>query len=181
MNIRLISATNADITKAISNGSFREDLYYRLNVIPINLPNLSERRGDIPLLARHFLEKICAEMNRPLMHISKESLQALESYHWPGNVREMENVIERTVALADGETIEPEDLPPNIVEIESIQPIPSIQLPEGGADMPTVIAEIERQMIGLAMSRATGVKARAADLLGINRTTLVEKMKRLGL
>ncbi len=181
MNIRLISATNADITKAITNGSFREDLYYRLNVIPINLPSLNERCGDIPLLARHFLEKICTEMNRPLMHISKESLQALESYHWPGNVREMENVIERTVALADNENIEPEDLPPNIVESENIQPLIPSHLPEGGADMPAVIADIERQMIGLAMSRSTGVKARAAELLGINRTTLVEKMKRLGL
>ncbi len=181
MNIRLISATNADITKAINNGTFREDLYYRLNVIPINLPSLNERRGDIPLLARHFLEKICTEMNRPLMHISKESLQALESYHWPGNVRELENVIERTVALADNENIEPEDLPPNIVESKNIQPLISSQLPEGGADMPAVIADIERQMIGLAMSRSTGVKARAAELLGINRTTLVEKMKRLGL
>ena len=181
MNIRLISATNADITKEINNGSFREDLYYRLNVIPINLPSLNERCGDIPLLARHFLEKICAEMNRPLMHISKEALRALESYHWPGNVREMENVIERTVALADNENIEPEDLPPNIAEINSVQPLLQSQLPEGGADMPAIIADIERQMIGLAMSRATGVKARAADLLGINRTTLVEKMKRLGL
>ncbi len=180
MNIRLISATNADITKAISNGSFREDLYYRLNVIPINLPSLNQRRGDIPLLARHFLEKICTEMNRPLMHISKESLQALETYHWPGNVRELENVIERTVALADNENIEPEDLPPNIVENENIQPLMP-QLPEGGTDMPAVVADIERQMIGLAMTRSTGVKARAAELLGINRTTLVEKIKRLGL
>ena len=181
MNIRLISATNADITKAIENGSFREDLYYRLNVIPINLPNLSERRGDIPLLARHFLEKICTEMNRPLMHISKESLQALENYNWPGNVREMENVIERTVALADNESIEPADLPPDIFENDNIQPLPTTHLPEGGVDMPAVIADIERQMIGLAISRSAGVKARAADLLGINRTTLVEKMKRLGL
>ena len=180
MNVRVISATNADITKAINNGNFREDLYYRLNVIPINLPSLNERRGDIPLLARHFLEKICKEMNRPLMHISKESLQALEAYHWPGNVREMENVIERTVALSDNENIEPEDLPPNIVQVETSQPQLSAKLPENGTDMPAVIADIERQMISLAMSRAEGVKARAADLLGINRTTLVEKMKRLG-
>jgi len=181
MNIRLISATNSDITKAVSDGSFREDLYYRLNVIPINLPNLSERRGDIPLLARHFLEKICEEMNRPLMHISKESLHTLESYLWPGNVREMENVIERTVALSDSETIEPSDLPPNIVENDNIHPTSPINIPIGGTNMPAVIADIERQMISLAMTRATGVKAKAAVLLGINRTTLVEKMKRLNL
>lgn len=181
MDIRLISATNADITKEITNGSFREDLYYRLNVIPINLPSLNERCGDIPLLARHFLEKICAEMNRPLMHISKEALKSLATYHWPGNVRELENVIERTVALADNERIEPEDLPPNIVEDKSNQPLLQTQLPEEGTNMPAIIADLERKMIGLAMSRATGVKARAAELLGINRTTLVEKMKRLGL
>jgi DNA-binding NtrC family response regulator len=181
MNVRLISATNADITQAIINGDFREDLYYRLNVIPINLPSLNERRGDIPLLARHFLEKICTEMNRPLMNISKESMQALETYHWPGNVREMENVIERTVTLADNENIELDDLPPNIVEDDKPQTLTPTQLPEGGVDMPAVVADIERQMIGQAMSRSTGVKARAAELLGINRTTLVEKMKRLGL
>lgn len=181
MNVRLISATNSDLSAAVKAGQFREDLYYRLNVIPIMLPPLNERRGDIPLLARHFLEKICRDMNRPLMLVNKEAMQAIEAYSWPGNVREMENVIERTVALADDETITLEDLPPNIAEAESIQPSFSTQLPEGGTDMPAAIAEIERQMIGQALSRSNGVKARAAELLGINRTTLVEKIKRLEL
>jgi DNA-binding NtrC family response regulator len=179
LNARLISATNSDITKAVADGSFREDLYYRLNVIPITLPPLNERRGDIPLLVRHFLEKICREMNRPLMPTSKDAMIALEAYHWPGNVREMENVIERTVALADGEIIELSDLPPDIAASDSIQPSLATQLPAGGADMPAIIADIERQMITQALSRAAGVKARAAELLGINRTTLVEKIKRL--
>ncbi len=181
LNIRLISATNADLTTAIKNGHFREDLYYRLNVIPISLPPLSERRGDIPLLARHFLEKICHEMNRTLMPLSKEALQALESYSWPGNVREMENVIERTVTLADGKIIERDDLPFNIAEGGKNQPSSTVPLPEEGTDMPATIANIERQMIRQAMENANGVKARAAELLGINRTTLVEKIKRLDL
>ncbi|MCF6179996.1 MAG: sigma-54 dependent transcriptional regulator [Geopsychrobacter sp.] len=180
MNVRLISATNADIGKEISKGNFREDLYYRLNVIPITLPPLNERSGDIPLLARHFLEKICLEMKRPLMPINKEALQAIEAYHWPGNVREMENVIERTVTLADGEIIELSDLPPDVAASESLQP-PATLLPQEGVNMPAVIATIERQMISQAMSRTSGVKARAAELLGINRTTLVEKIKRLKL
>ncbi|WP_020675806.1 sigma-54-dependent transcriptional regulator [Geopsychrobacter electrodiphilus] len=179
LNVRLISATNADILKEISNGNFREDLYYRLNVIPITLPPLSERRGDIPLLTRYFLEKICHEMNRPLMPTSKDAMRALEAYHWPGNVREMENVIERTVALADGDIIELNDLPPNIAENDNIHPSLATQLPAGGTDMAAVIADIERQMIRQAMARAGGVKARAAELLRINRTTLVEKIKRL--
>ncbi len=181
LNIRLISATNVDLSLAVRNGQFREDLYYRLNVIPITLPPLSDRRGDIPLLARHFLEKICLEMNRPLMQISKEAMQAIEEYSWPGNVREMENVIERTVALTDGEMIEPDDLPPDIAMPDG--QTTGLFPPKAGnaVDMPGVIADIERQMITQAMSRADGVKARAAELLGINRTTLVEKIKRLGL
>jgi len=179
LNVRLISATNVDLAAAVKKGEFREDLYYRLNVIPITLPPLSERRGDIPLLVRHFLEAICRTMNRPLMPISREALQAIESYVWPGNVREMENVIERTVALAEGETITLADLPSYIAEVESASLVPSTQLPESGTNMPALIAEIEQQLILQALGRSHGVKARAAELLGINRTTLVEKMKRL--
>jgi len=179
LNVRLISATNVDLAAAVKKGEFREDLYYRLNVIPITLPPLNERRGDIPLLVRHFLEAICRTMNRPLMPISREALQAIEAYTWPGNVREMENVIERTVALAEGETMTLADLPSYIAHIESDSPVPSTQLPESGTHMPALIAEIEQQLILQALGRSRGVKARAAELLGINRTTLVEKMKRL--
>lgn len=182
LNVRLISATNVNLEAAVKKGDFREDLYYRLNVIPISLPPLCERRGDIPLLVRHFLEDICRTMNRPLMPVSHEALQAIEAYRWPGNVREMENVIERTVALADGESINLSDLPSYIAEVEPNTPSSNnTQLPEIGTNMPALIAEIEQQLILQALSRSRGVKARAAELLGINRTTLVEKIKRFNL
>ena len=182
LNVRVISATNANIEDDVKRGKFREDLYYRLNVIPIVLPPLRERCEDVPLLARYFLQKTCRELNRPLMSLSPEAMQALENYAWPGNVREMENVIERSVTLTDGESIERQDLPPDIAGAHPADGGPALpRVGESGVDMPAIIAQIESGMIGEAMALADGVKARAAALLGINRTTLVEKIKRLGL
>ncbi len=184
LDVRVISATNSKIEKDVERGHFREDLYYRLNVIPIVLPPMRERREDIALLARHFLQRICKEMKRPNMHFSAGAIFALEEYAWPGNVREMENVIERTVALTDGDTITPRDLPPNIGGAEQVVEPESHHGPiltEEGLDMPRTINEIEARLISEAMELTGGVKARAAALLGINRTTLVEKIKRLGL
>jgi DNA-binding NtrC family response regulator len=180
LNVRVISATNANIEDEVKRGAFREDLYYRLNVIPILLPPLRERREDIALLARHFLLKSCKEMNRPLMSISAAAMQALEAYDWPGNVREMENVIERSVALTDGEIIERSDLPAGIggIDDESIPGLLCPRVTEDGVDMVRIIEAIERRLIGEALELSDGVKARAANLLGINRTTLVEKIKR---
>ncbi len=182
LNVRVISATNCDLEEQVREGRFREDLYYRLNVIPIRLPQLSERREDIPLLARHFLRKVCAEMKRPLMSLTAAAVSALEEYDWPGNVREMENVIERTVALTDGEIIDRHDLPPQFAVITNVSgalPVPA--LPAEGVNLPVTIDNIEREMIRQAMAMSGGVKSRAATLLGLNRTTLVEKIKRLGL
>ncbi|TLM64776.1 MAG: sigma-54-dependent Fis family transcriptional regulator [Deltaproteobacteria bacterium] len=182
LNVRVISATNADLEEQVREGRFREDLYYRLNVIPIHLPQLSERREDIPLLARHFLRKTCEEMKRPLMTLTPAAVRALEGYGWPGNVREMENVVERTVALTDGEVIDRHDLPPQFAGSSSgggDLPVPSV--PAAGIDLPGTIDAIERAMIRQALALAGGVKAKAAALLGLNRTTLVEKIKRLGL
>ncbi len=184
INIRVLSATNARLEEEVRKGNFREDLYYRLNVIPIHLPPLRERREDIPLLVRHFLEGTCRGMNRPLMTLATTALRALETYDWPGNVREMENVIERTVALTDGEVIERRDLPPQIGGGEEGGEDLDLLLPrvtEGGIDMPRLISGVEKRLIREALDLGRGIKARAADLLGINRTTLVEKMKRLGL
>jgi DNA-binding NtrC family response regulator len=180
LNVRVISATNANIEDEVKRGAFREDLYYRLNVIPILLPPLRERREDIALLARHFLLKSCKEMNRPLMSISLAAMQALEAYDWPGNVREMENVIERSVALTDGEIIERSDLPASIggTDDETVPGLPCPRVTEDGVDMVRIIEAIERRMIAEALELSDGVKARAAGLLGINRTTLVEKIKR---
>lgn len=179
LDVRLISATNIDLAEQVKLGNFREDLYYRLNVIPIILPRLKDRRGDISLLAKFFLTKTCEEMHRPLMTLDPQALQALEAYDWPGNVREMENVIERTVALTDGETILCSDLPPDVYAAHSNHPTTAPQVTHEGLNMPDVIAGIERQMILQAMQIGNGVKARAASLLSINRTTLVEKIKRL--
>ena len=183
LNVRVISATNANLEEEVKKGNFREDLFYRLNVIPITLPPLRERREDIALLARHFLQQSCSGMNRSLMSLSAAAMRALEAYDWPGNVREMENVIERTVALTDSDPIEPRDLPPNIGGSEEAS-VPSVLCPrvtEEGVDMTLIIEEMERCMIREAMQLSGGVKARAANLLRINRTTLVEKIKRLGL
>jgi DNA-binding NtrC family response regulator len=183
LNVRVISATNANLEEEVRKGTFREDLYYRLNVIPIVLPPLRNRREDIALLARHFLQKICREMKRPLMSVSPAAMRALEAYDWPGNVREMENVIERTVALTDGEVIEPKDLPGNIggtADGEDSHVFSPRVTPEG-VDMVRTIEQIEKGMIREALTLAGGVKARAASLLNLNRTTLVEKIKRLGM
>jgi len=184
LNVRVVSATNANLEEQVKRGLFREDLYYRLNVIPILLPPLRDRREDIALLARHFLQKICKEMKRSLMALSSEAMQALEAYDWPGNVREMENVIERTVALTDGERIERRDLPQHVGGGEDKRSGPAFMTPkvsESGINMEQVLADIERGMILEALELGQGVKARAAALLKINRTTLVEKMKRLSL
>jgi two-component system, NtrC family, response regulator AtoC len=183
LNVRVISATNAELEKEIKNGRFREDLYYRLNVIPIHLPPVRNRREDIPLLVRHFLQQTCSEMSRPLMSVSPEAMQAMEEYNWPGNVREMQNIIERSIALSDSERIEKRDLPTDIgggdnaSEQHPVNPL----VTEQGIDMPGTINAIEAKMIRDAMELAGGVKARAANLLNINRTTLVEKIKRLKL
>jgi len=185
LNVRVISATNANLEEEIDHGRFRNDLYYRLNVIPVHLPALRERREDIALLARHFLQKICEEMNRPIMSISPTAMRFLESYHWPGNVRELENVIERTVTLTDGIVIEKKDLPANITgsaaEEEEEPALTCPALTDAGVDLPQVVADLERQLIRSALELSAGVKARAADLLSIKRTTLVEKIKRLGI
>lgn len=181
LDIRLISATNVNLQQNVKKGLFREDLYYRLNVIPMPLPTLKERRGDIPQLTRYFLDKICKEMDRQPMQISLEAMQAMELYSWPGNVREMENIIERTIALTDGATITPEDLPSDIGRHVEPEAFNGPQVTSEGINMGLIVADMERAMISQAMTLGNGVKARAAELLGLNRTTLVEKIKRLKL
>jgi DNA-binding NtrC family response regulator len=182
LDVRVISATNADLEERVRRNEFREDLYYRLNVIPIHLPPLRDRREDIPLLAKHFLRKICTFMRRPVLEITPEAIIALENYEWPGNVREMENVIERAIALTDSDIIDRQDLPPKIGgSTREDGSLPSLQIPEEGLDLADAIANIEQVLIKQAMDKASNVKARAASLLKINRTTLVEKIKRYGM
>jgi DNA-binding NtrC family response regulator len=179
LNVRVISATNADLEERVARSEFREDLFYRLNVIPIHLPPLRERLEDIPLLARHFLRKICTDMHRPILEFTKAAILAMENYEWPGNVREMENVIERAVALTDGSVIDMQDLPAQLGGVTDDNGIfPALHIPEEGLDLTGTVAELEQTLIKQAMTKSNQVKARAAALLKINRTTLVEKMKR---
>jgi two-component system response regulator AtoC len=175
LDVRVISATNTNLEDEVKKGNFREDLFYRLNVIPIVIPPLRDRVEDILPLTKHFVEKCCREMKRSVMTASKEAIQMLELYHWPGNVRELENVVERIVALTDGDMITIQDIPANIREQAMTK------VTERGVDLTRTINEIEKQMITEALSLTKGVKAQAAAMLKLNRTTLVEKMRRLGI
>lgn len=179
LDVRVISATNLDLDVQVRQGNFREDLFYRLNVIPLHLPPLRERKQDIMALVGHFLDKYCRLMGRPLMTIGKRALEALEEHVWPGNVRELENLVERLAALTEGDVIRFEDLPAGMCGQARIAGDICLELTEQGIDMVAVIVEIERKLITQALALGGGVKAQAATLLGINRTTLVEKLRRL--
>jgi DNA-binding NtrC family response regulator len=181
LDVRVLSATNNDLEQQVRQGLFREDLYYRLNVIPLHLPPLRDRKQDIMALVTVFLEKCYRLMGRSPMSISKRALEVLEHYAWPGNVRELENLVERLVALTEGDVIHVEDLPAEVCGQGAVSGDVTLELTEQGMDMVATIAEIERNLISQALLLAGGVKARAASLLGINRTTLVEKMRRMGM
>jgi two-component system response regulator PilR (NtrC family) len=170
-DIRVIAATNQDLTKAVAEGRFREDLYYRINVIPIALPPLRERREDVPLLAEHFLAKYSEQMEKPITGVSREAMELLVAHDWPGNIRELENVLERAVALERTPTILPDSLPAAI-RGESARPvIPASQLepfPSSGFDLEAHVKEIEMGYIAEALKRAGGVQVKAAELLGMS-------------
>jgi two-component system response regulator PilR (NtrC family) len=172
-DIRVIAATNQDLTKAVADGRFREDLFYRINVIPIVLPPLRERREDIPLLAEHFLEKYSTQMEKPVNAVSRPAMELLQKHEWPGNIRELENVIERAVALESTPSVQPESLPPT-VRGGSTRLSPSLSnvgtevLPPEGLDLEARVQEIERGYIAQALERANGVQVKAADLLGMS-------------
>ena len=171
VDVRIIAATNKDFQKEIAEGRFREDLFYRLSVIPIHLPALRERRDDIPLLVRHFLEKFRKAMDKPIRGISPEAMHRLESYEWPGNVRELENTMERAVALEAGAEVSLGVLPGRIGGYESPTDAPSngsSHLPVDGLDFEKQMAEMERRHLQVALEAAGGVRTRAAELLKIS-------------
>ncbi|MSN25534.1 MAG: response regulator [Geobacter sp.] len=178
LNVRVVSATNNDLEAMVSKGLFREDLFYRLNVIPLHLPPLRDRQQDIMRLAGYFLEKYCKLMGRPLMTVNRQVLEVLEKYSWPGNVRELENLVERIIALSDGTVISCDDLPAGIVRGKQNSSGVRIDLDETGVDMTAALAEIERTLIIQALKLSGGNRTRASMLLGINRTTMVEKIRR---
>ena len=181
VDVRVIAATNSDLSKMVADGLFREDLFYRLNVIPVRLPPLRERKEDIPLLVQHFLEKLAGSASsRGTMTVSQEGMRRLMSYAWPGNVRQLENAIERAFALSAGRSqIDVPDLPPEIQQAAPPPRTSTIDLPEEGLDLGSVVAGVERELIERSLERTGGNRGRAAKLLNMNRTTLVEKLKRM--
>jgi two-component system, NtrC family, response regulator AtoC len=178
IDVRLIAATHRNLEQMVREGQFREDLYYRLDVIPIELPPLRERREDIAQLAEHFRREFNARDGRQVPGFSPEVLLRLSTYDWPGNVRQLENTVERLVLLAGNRTVGLEDLPPNlrgdVVDVSA----GSLDLPPTGVDLRMLLAHLEERLIDQALQRTNGNKNRAAELLGMNRTTLVEKLRR---
>jgi DNA-binding NtrC family response regulator len=185
-DIRIVAATNRDLEAEVAQRRFREDLFYRLNVVHVELPSLRERADDIELLALHFVRAAAARCGRPVTGFTPEALSALRAYPWPGNVRSLENTIERAVLFAHGTLVSAEDLP------EKVRQQPSRTagradgaspgaLPDSGIDLRSVVEQYENQLISAALTRTNGNKNRAAQLLGLNRTTLVEMLKRKGI
>jgi DNA-binding NtrC family response regulator len=173
IDVRVLAATNRDLKKAIEDGTFREDLYYRLNVVPITLPDLKDRQEDIPLLANHFVQKFAPESNPAIREISKEAMAILMSHTWPGNVRELENVIERAVTLGRGPAVEPRDLPPQLAG--GTNPL------ERALAKEATLEDLEKDYIAMILRRTKGHQIRAASILGIDRRTLYRKIRRFGL
>src|SRR5438309_5247762 len=172
VDVRIIAATNKNLEKEIAEGRFREDLYYRLSVIPVQVPALRERREDIPLLARHFLERFRKTMEKPIEGISPEAMSKLESYDWPGNVRELENTVERAVALETGKEISVRVLQDRILGYGSASAVvpgasQGLQIPDEGVDFEKVVAATERLYLQAALEKAGGVRTRASELLKI--------------
>ncbi len=179
VDTRLVVATNSDLWQEVQSGRFREDLYYRLNVISIELPPLRDRRDDIPLLATHFLRVYAEENERNVQGLSSAAMDALAEYHWPGNVRELENAVERAVVLCQADTIDVDELP---LAVRGKGPVaaPGVDFPADGVDLREAVNEYQAKLIREALNRSNGVQRRAAKLLKLSPTTLNEMVHRLG-
>lgn len=180
IDVRVVAATNGDLEARVRDGEFREDLFYRLNVVPLRIPALRERRCDIALLARHFVAKICAAEGVSAKHFRDGVEDALAAYDWPGNVRQLENAVEMAVALS-GDRLEltVEDFPLPAARVAASRESIAIPLPESGLDFERTIHAIELSLLRQALDRANGNKSRAAGILHLNRTTLTAKLKSL--
>lgn len=183
VNVRIIAATNKDLREEVKAGRFREDLYYRLQVIPIMLPPLRERGGDVMLLSKYFLSRTSESFGISPFTLSVEATEALRRHTWPGNVRELENVMERVAVLAESDLIQLADLPEHIrcgdTECEIIEAF--CEMPDDGLDFNELVSQFENKLILMALGQTNGNKKAAAELLRLNRTTLVEKIKKKGL
>jgi len=184
VDVRVLAATNVDLVEKIRQGKFREDLYYRLNVVPLSLPPLRERARDIPLLAEHFIEKVCRHEELPPREISEEALGRLQDCRWPGNVRELENAVEMAVALSGARTtLYASDFPLPSIRVskpETTAAAPVVAVPDDGLDYERTVGRIERAILEQAMRKTGGNKKQAAEMLGLKRTTFAAKLKSLG-
>lgn len=176
VDVRIVAATNADLSKMVKDGTFREDLYYRLNVIPVHVAPLRERIEDIPLLVQTFIKKFGADRD---FTVAQDAMRRLMAHAWPGNVRQLENAVERAIAMSGSRTqLDVGDLPADLQVIGESSAKPSLDLPPDGIDLPALVAQIEKDMIDRALARTDRNKGAAARLLRLKRTTLVEKLKR---
>ncbi len=181
VDVRVIAATNTDLEQRMREGRFREDLYYRINVVPIEIPPLRERREDIPLLVHFFMDKYAEEMNRGKKNITPEAMEQLIHYDWPGNIRELQNMIERAIVLSRSETLTPQSFSfPDQQKRPSRLP-GEIRIPEEGISLTQVVEELEKAYLKKALIQSGGIQTKAADLLGITRKILRYKMEKLGL
>ena len=203
-DVRVLAATNQNMPTAIKNGKFREDLFYRLNVIPLNLPPLRDRKEDIPMLVEHFIKKFNRTKNRSVTGVDSETMSSIKEYGWPGNVRELENICERLVVIKGEGMLDVTDLPPyitgdmaaldqlnadmllvggNEIELEEreLKSGPLTEIPEAGINLKAVVEEYEMSLVLQALEKCNWVKNKAANMLGLNRTTLVEKLKKRGI
>ena len=181
IDVRILAATNRKLDADVASGRFRADLFWRLNVIPIEVPPLRHRASDIPLLCEHFIRRFNEKNRRSVLGLQPEAMAALKRYPWPGNIRELENLLERLVILKGTGTIGLTDLPANLrqsaqTRVSHVTPMPD--LPSDGTDLRAILESVEDRMIAEALERTGGNKNRAAELLGLNRTTLVEKLRR---
>jgi transcriptional regulator with PAS, ATPase and Fis domain len=182
VDVRIIAATSSNLELMVTEGTFREDLYYRLNVIPIYMPPLRDRREDIPLLIQRFITQFCETHKLEMKTVSPQVMKAMMGYEWPGNVRQLENIVERMVALTGTRTaIMPPDLPPEIQSSESFGNGTVFEIPEEGINFTNIVVDMERELILQGLRKANGNKKLAAKLLNLKRTTLIEKIKRIGL
>ena len=184
VDVRFIAATNSDLAEMIELGRFREDLFYRLNVIPIHLPPLRDRREDVPLLVQRFINKLGQKQEpaRANIRISQEAMRRIMAFDWPGNIRQLENTIERVLVLTPGQSqIDISDLPLELQETNRVTTSSGVSLPESGIDLQNYLRNLERSLLGLALERTGGNQNKAAELLNIKRTTFIEKTKRLSL
>lgn len=182
VNVRVIAATNVNLEEAVDNGRFREDLFYRLNVIPITVPPLRERKSDIPLLLTHFIDIFNRSKNRGLTGINSDALESLINYAWPGNIRELENLVERLTILKGQGQVDLSDLPAKYKSVKTVSTdIGALDIPENGMDFNSAVDAYENALILKALEKTGWNRNQAASLLRLNRTTLVEKIKKKGL